>query len=98
MDHLGPMKARPSENGGTPPPSIENGRALVLVTIELVRAGRVEIHEVRVPSQSRIRDALAAAGLHAEGCAVLEGEVPLPLDAPLPREPRLSVLPTFSGG
>ncbi|MFZ0698692.1 MAG: thiamine biosynthesis protein ThiS [Thermoplasmata archaeon] len=47
---------------------------------------------------STIRQALAAVGAPPEGSAVLCDGVPQPLDAPIDRSVRLTVVPTFSGG
>jgi len=38
------------------------------------------------------------AGMTPEGCAVLIGETPVPLDLPVESPTRLTVVPTFSGG
>ncbi|MFZ0698853.1 MAG: hypothetical protein WAN74_01485 [Thermoplasmata archaeon] len=51
-----------------------------------------------VPHGTLVRTVLRSIGQAPEGCAVLEGERPLPLDTPLMRSVRLLVVPTFSGG
>jgi sulfur carrier protein ThiS len=54
--------------------------------------------EIDVPFGTLLRRALREAGQAAEGSAVLEGETPVPLDEPLERSRRFTVVPTFSGG
>jgi hypothetical protein len=71
---------------------------LVVVELEIVRAGSRRILRVEVPLGSPIRRALRAAGQAAEGSAVLEGDTPVPLDRPLAGPIHLVVIPTFSGG
>jgi sulfur carrier protein ThiS len=53
---------------------------------------------VRVAPGTLVRAALRSVGHSPEGCAVLVGEVPIPLDTPIDRPMRLTVVPTFSGG
>jgi sulfur carrier protein ThiS len=72
--------------------------ALVRLELEWVRAGHREVHVVEVPPVSTVRAALRAAGWAPEGCAVLDGETPIPLDLPVGTGRRLTVVPTFSGG
>ena len=72
--------------------------ASVRVELEWVRAGARELRVVDLPSGSPIRAALRAAGWAAEGCAVLDGETPVPLDLPVEAGRRFTVVPTFSGG
>ena len=72
--------------------------ALVRVELEWVRAGRRELRVVDLPPDSPVRAALRATGWAAEGCAVLDGDTPIPLDAPVEAGHRLTVVPTFSGG
>ncbi|MCI4319209.1 MAG: hypothetical protein L3K23_03635 [Thermoplasmata archaeon] len=71
---------------------------MVRLELEWVRAGRRELRVVELPAGSPVRAALRASGWAAEGCAVLDGETPLPLDAPVVSDRRLTVVPTFSGG
>ncbi|MFZ1024278.1 MAG: hypothetical protein WAN87_09095 [Thermoplasmata archaeon] len=47
---------------------------------------------------SSLRSAIRAIGQAPEGCAVLDGDRPLPLDTPLLRSTHLTLVPTFSGG
>ncbi len=70
------------------------------IRVELVvtRGRSVESRWVEVPADATVRAALRALGRPAEGCAVLDGEISVPLDAPIPASRRLTVVPTFSGG
>lgn len=72
--------------------------ALVHVEFRVRRSGREETRPVDVRRGTTVRRALHAAGLPPEGCAVLEGTQPWPLDRPLERAVALTVVPTFSGG
>jgi len=45
-----------------------------------------------------VRAVVRLAGESPEGCAVLIGETPVPLDTPLEHAVHLTVIPTFSGG
>jgi len=80
-----PLSASPS------PPEIE-------LTIEITRAGTVDRRTLTVPKGALIRSVLKQLGEAPEGCAVLIGDVPQPLDTPLEGSSTLTVLPTFSGG
>jgi sulfur carrier protein ThiS len=62
------------------------------------RAAAAPVHRLRVPSGTLVRDALARVGILAEGCAVLDGDAPIPLDLPLITDRTLTIVPTFSGG
>lgn len=73
-------------------------RPLLHVALEVLRGGRSEVRNVDLPAGAIVRDALRALGRPAEGCAVLDGPTPIPLDAPLADGQRLTVVPTFSGG
>jgi sulfur carrier protein ThiS len=68
------------------------------VHLEVVRSGRTRRARYDVPPGTLVRDVLRKAGESPEGCAVLDGETPLPLDTPIDRPLRLTVVPTFSGG
>ncbi len=70
----------------------------VAVVLEVTRAGSVERHEVRVPQGAPLRLALRRGGLAAEGSAVLLEGISVPLDLPIERPARFTVVPTFSGG
>ena len=68
------------------------------VQVEVVRSSRTRRAEYDVPAGTLVRDLVRRAGESPEGCAVLEGETPLPLDTPIDRPLCLTVVPTFSGG
>jgi sulfur carrier protein ThiS len=70
----------------------------VSVVLELTRAGRVERRRVRVPVGSPLRTALHRVGASPEGSAVLLDDLPVPLDLPIDRPLRFTVVSTFSGG
>jgi len=86
---------------GGPTPTTDNlplSAPPLAIEVEVVRAGRSQLHRLSLPAGSLIRDAVRQVGLSPEGAAVLVGEVPVPLDLPLDRPLRLTVVPTFSGG
>jgi sulfur carrier protein ThiS len=66
--------------------------------VEIARAGRSERRTLRVPVGTPVRVLLRSLGQSIEGSAVLAGDRPVPLDEPLDRPVRLTVIPTFSGG
>ncbi|MGB6443436.1 MAG: hypothetical protein WBF81_09100 [Thermoplasmata archaeon] len=66
--------------------------------VEIARGGAVDRRRIRVASGTLVRTALRAVGQAPEGCAVLVAEVSIPLDTPIDRPLRLTVVPTFSGG
>jgi sulfur carrier protein ThiS len=70
----------------------------IWIEFEIARAGRSETTRVEVVVGSSLRRAIRAVGHAPEGCAVLDGDRPLPLDTPLVRSIRLTLVPTFSGG
>jgi len=70
----------------------------VRVGVEVVRGGQSRFTEFDVAPGTLVRSIVRTAGESPEGCAVLVGETPLPLDAPVDRPVRLTVIPTFSGG
>ena len=70
----------------------------VTVVLELTRAGAVERRRLTVEVGATVRSVLRRAGRLPEGCAVLEAETPVPLDTPIDRPVRLTVVSTFSGG
>ena len=70
----------------------------VTVVLEVTRAGGVERREVRLPFGAPVRVALRTAGLAPEGSAVLREGTSVPLDLPIERPVRFTVVPTFSGG
>ena len=68
------------------------------MTVDLTRAGGVERRRVSVPVGTPLRTVLHSLGQAPEGSAVLLDDVPVPLDTPIERPARFTVLPTFSGG
>ena len=70
----------------------------VRIVLEVVRAGATDRREVRVPVGTPLRGALRQLGLAPEGNAVLLEGTPVPLDLPIERSARFTVVPTFSGG
>jgi len=66
--------------------------------VEVTRSGAVRRHRFVVESGTEVRTIVRMAGETPEGCAVLCGETPLPLDSPVESAIRLTVVPTFSGG
>ncbi len=71
---------------------------LLDVEFEIARAGRSEIRRLRVAPGTLLRVALRSIGQAPEGSAVLLGDQPVPLDQPIDRGDRFTVVPTFSGG
>jgi sulfur carrier protein ThiS len=97
--HRGSSKgARPTDRVPEILPLSASPPAMVRVELEVARAGRSEHHSVEVPRGSTLRAALRLIGQAGEGCAVLEGQRPVPLDLPLVSPSRFTVVPTFSGG
>jgi sulfur carrier protein ThiS len=70
----------------------------IFIEFEIARAGRSESVRVEVAAGSSLRAAIRTLGHAPEGCAVLDGERPLPLDTPIVRSTHLTLVPTFSGG
>jgi len=70
----------------------------VNVLLELTRAASTDRRRLRVPVGSTVREALHRVGQAPEGCAVLLGGEPIPLDLPIDRALHLIVISTFSGG
>jgi len=75
-----------------------SGSDPLAVTLEYSRGRAVRERVVLVPAGTTVRALLRAEGQAPEGCAVLVGETPLPLDTPIVRAMRLTIVPTFSGG
>ena len=71
---------------------------LVRVEVEVARGGKRRRVDVSVARGTMVRTVVRTAGETPEGCAVLVGETPVPLDLPIERPTRLTVVPTFSGG
>jgi sulfur carrier protein ThiS len=72
--------------------------AAISVVVEVTRGGSVERQRIRVAPGTLVRAVLRSTGHAPEGSAVLVNEVPIPLDTPIDRSVRLTVIPTFSGG
>jgi sulfur carrier protein ThiS len=70
----------------------------VVVDVEVARSGRSRHVRLEVVRGTLVRDVVRKAGETPEGCAVLLGDTPVPLDAPVEEAVRLTVVPTFSGG
>ena len=70
----------------------------VAVTLEITRGAAVRRRRIRVPLGTPVRAALHSAGLAPEGSAILVKDTPIPLDTPIDRPLRLTVISTFSGG
>jgi len=68
------------------------------VEVEVARGGRSRSARFEVEPGTLVRAVVRFAGESPEGCAVLLGESPVPLDMPIERPLRLTVVPTFSGG
>jgi sulfur carrier protein ThiS len=87
------VRGRPPTTGRLP-----LSAPLLAVEVELVRGTRGEVHRLELAPGTRVREAVRQLGLAPEGTAVLLDDTPVPLDLPLERPVRLTVLPTFSGG
>jgi len=70
----------------------------VSVEVEVARSGRSRTSQLEVVPGTLVRDVVRRAGEVPEGCAVLVGETPVPLDFPIESAVRLTIVPTFSGG
>ncbi|MCI4353637.1 MAG: hypothetical protein L3K14_09725 [Thermoplasmata archaeon] len=68
------------------------------IHLAVARAGRSDQHTVEVARGTPLRVVLRSIGQAVEGSAVLLGGRPVPLDLPLERNARFTVIPTFSGG
>lgn len=71
---------------------------LLEVRFETVRAGTSVTRTVPLAAGTLLREALRSIGQAPEGCAVLRGERPVPLDLPITEAGTFTVIPTFSGG
>lgn len=97
--HRGSSKgARPVDRAAEHLPLSASPPPTVRIEFEIARAGRNVTRLVEVPAGSTLRVALRSIGQPAEGCAVLQGDQPVPLDLPLATAGRFTVVPTFSGG
>jgi hypothetical protein len=96
--HRGSSKGEtPSERSPEILPLSASGD-LVSVDFEIVRGGRSSLAKVWVARGALLRTAIRLAGHSPEGSAVLDGEVPLPMDSPITASCRYLLIPTFSGG
>jgi len=68
------------------------------VEVEVARSGRSRRAHFEVEAGTFVRAVVRLAGEAPEGCAVLIGNTPVPLDTPVERSLHLTVVPTFSGG
>lgn len=92
-----------SKDARGPPPAAESlplsaSPATLRVDVEVARGGRTRCARVDVAPGTLVRAVVRSAGEAPEGCAVLVGETPVPLDTPIERPLHLTVVPTFSGG
>ncbi len=95
--HRGSSKGRRERS--RPPETLPLSASQTLtVHLELARAGRSETFTLQVARGTLLRQALRSVGQAAEGAAVLQNGRPVPLDLPLERAGRFTVIPTFSGG
>jgi sulfur carrier protein ThiS len=95
--HRGSSKG-PREKTPRPETLPLSASPILRIHLDVTRAGRSERHTVRVPKGTTLRSALRSIGQAAEGSAVLSGDRPVPLDLPLEKSARFTVIPTFSGG
>jgi sulfur carrier protein ThiS len=80
------------------PPAPPGGTDEIEIVIEVLRGGRTTVRSERVSAGTTVRVLLRRVGVAPEGCAVLLRDRSVPLDLPLDRPERLTVVPTFSGG
>ena len=95
--HRGSSKG-PRGEAPRPEPLPLSASPRLRVQLTVARAGRSQRYTVRVAPGTLLRDVLRSLGQAAEGSAVLENDRPVPLDLPLQRNARYTVIPTFSGG
>lgn len=88
-------RGRPPATGNLP---LSASPSLFRVEVEVARAGRSRQSYLDVVPGTLVRSVVRQAGESPEGCAVLIGETPVPLDTAIDRPVRLTVVPTFSGG
>jgi len=97
--HRGSSKDVPGPSRATETlPLSASAPRTVSVVLELTRAGTVARRRLRLPVGTPVRTALQRIGQAPEGSAVLLDDVPVPLDLPIDRPMRLTVVSTFSGG
>ena len=87
---------------GRPPPTgnlpLSASPPRLPISVEVARGGRSRHARFSVAPGTLVRAVVRLAGESPEGCAVLIGETPVPLDTPLEHAVHLTVIPTFSGG
>lgn len=88
-------RGRPPATGNLP---LSASPGKLRVEVEVARAGRSRTSWHEVEPGTLVREIVRSAGEAPEGCAVLIGETPVPLDTQVERAVRLTVVPTFSGG
>jgi sulfur carrier protein ThiS len=71
---------------------------LLDVRFDIVRGGSSVTRTLPLPPGTPLRHALRMLGHAPEGCAVLRGDRPVPLDLPIETAATFTVIPTFSGG
>ena len=71
---------------------------LLEVRLETARGGTSTVRTVPVATGTLLRDVLRSIGQPPEGCAVLRGDRPVPLDLPITEATTFLIVPTFSGG
>jgi sulfur carrier protein ThiS len=88
-------RGRPPATGNLP---LSASPRKIRVEVEVVRGGGSRRARFSVEPGTLVRAVVKLAGEAPEGCAVLIGETPVPLDTAIERPLRLTVVPTFSGG
>jgi len=96
--HRGSSKAVRGRPPATESLPLSASPASVRVEVEVARAGRTRRARLDVAPGTLVRTIVRSAGESPEGCLVLVGETPVPLDTPVEGPLHLVVVPTFSGG
>jgi len=96
--HRGSSKDARGSDPATETLPLSASPATVRVDVEVARSGRSREARFDVAPGTLVRTVVRLAGETPEGCAVLRGETPIPLDTPIEEALRLTVVPTFSGG
>lgn len=96
--HRGSSKGAAADAAAPETLPLSASPAFVSIEVVVERAAARRSVRVELPASARVRDALRLAGHAPEGSAVFVDGVSVPLDAPLPRDGRLTVVSTFSGG
>ena len=94
-----------SKGSGRPRPGLEtlplsaSRSRTVRVEVSIAREGRSgRVRVVYVVPGLRVRELLRSLGHSPEGSAILQEGLSIPLDTPIERAVRLTLVPTFSGG